>query len=189
MWSTGQDQARALKQLLQEVLPGIHCFLDVDDLHDISRLEEYIEASQTVIVFVSRGYFQSRNCMKELVASVQQEKRIIFVCEAEVEKGAVSLTDEVAHMVTKPLRAYLEAPMAAAIMWQRARPFLEVALLELARMIVENTEAKASTSKHDPLVLLGGVLDKQQLTLPLARAGAFYVYTSVQSHSNHIAIT
>ena len=180
MWSTGQDQSRALKQLLQEVLPGIHCFLDVDDLHDISRLEEYIEASQTVVVFVSRGYFQSRNCMKELVSSVKQEKRIIFVCEAEVEKGSVSLTDEVA-MVAKSLRVHLEVPMAAAIMWQRARPFLEVALLELSRMIVENTEAKASTSKHDPLVLLGGVLDKQQLTIPLARAGARHLYTSVHN--------
>ena len=30
-WSTGQDQARSLKELLKALVPGLDLFLDVDD--------------------------------------------------------------------------------------------------------------------------------------------------------------
>ena len=49
-------------------------FLDVDDLADISMLEEEIEASQTILVFVSRGYFESKNCPRELVHALDRER-------------------------------------------------------------------------------------------------------------------
>ena len=73
VWKTGQDQARVIKQLLKEVLPGIRVFLDVDDLTDVSLLESEIDASCKVLVFVSSGYFESKNCLRELVRAIELE--------------------------------------------------------------------------------------------------------------------
>ena len=53
VWKTGQDQARVIKQLLKEVLPGIRVFLDVDELTDLSLLEHEIAASAKVLVFIT----------------------------------------------------------------------------------------------------------------------------------------
>ena len=44
VWSTGQDSARVIKERLRHLVPGIECFLDVDNLDDISRLEDYVAA-------------------------------------------------------------------------------------------------------------------------------------------------
>ena len=68
VWRTGQDQARVIKQLLKEILPGVRVFLDVDDLSDVSRLEEEISASQHVLTFVSQGYFESKTAYVSFAA-------------------------------------------------------------------------------------------------------------------------
>ena len=39
IWTSGQDQVAVIKRQLQLCLPGVHVFLDVDDLVDISALE------------------------------------------------------------------------------------------------------------------------------------------------------
>ena len=83
VWSTGQDQARSIKELLKESLPGVRVFLDVDDLEDISKLEEEVEASAIIIVFLSASYFASRNCMRELSHAVLNHSQ---VCAAPIEK-------------------------------------------------------------------------------------------------------
>lgn len=41
-WRTGQYPAAIIKKELSMLLPGCRIFLDVDDLDDISKLEEYI---------------------------------------------------------------------------------------------------------------------------------------------------
>lgn len=61
---------RAIKQLLKEVLPGIVVFLDVDDLADSGALETYVCETQVVVIFVSAGYFTSRNCLRELLTAL-----------------------------------------------------------------------------------------------------------------------
>uniref|UniRef100_A0A7S2NAQ7 TIR domain-containing protein n=1 Tax=Haptolina brevifila TaxID=156173 RepID=A0A7S2NAQ7_9EUKA len=55
VWKSGQDAARAIKQLLKEVLPGVVVFLDVDDLADSGALESYVNETHVVAVFVSAG--------------------------------------------------------------------------------------------------------------------------------------
>ena len=39
---------------MQLLLPGVRTFLDVDDLQDISLLEEYVESSQCILIFLSK---------------------------------------------------------------------------------------------------------------------------------------
>merc|ERR1711951_271470 len=63
IWSTGQDQCATIKRQLCLLLPGVSIFLDVDDLESIDALEEYVEASAMIMIFVSKGYFKSSNCL------------------------------------------------------------------------------------------------------------------------------
>ena len=66
VWSSGQDQVATIKRQLQLLLPGISAFLDVDNLDDASQIERHVAESQTFLVFLSKGYFFNKNCMREL---------------------------------------------------------------------------------------------------------------------------
>eukprot|EP00966_Prymnesium_polylepis_P095884 2221495-Prymnesium_polylepis.2 len=47
---------------------------DVDDLEDIGDLEGYVERTEVVLFFLSKGYFLSRNCVREIDASLAQAR-------------------------------------------------------------------------------------------------------------------
>ena len=53
---------RVVKQRLIEMLPELSVFLDVDDLNE-GKGAEFVDASHTIVVFCSEGYFRSANCM------------------------------------------------------------------------------------------------------------------------------
>ena len=105
VWVTGQDQVRVIKSLLREVLPGIKVFLDVDDLNDISRLEEEIASSQKTLVFVSKGYFSSKNCLRELVRALD--------CEAEDKSAVNNDRGSIIGKLAKASMATFNDPLAA----------------------------------------------------------------------------
>ena len=79
IWGTGQDQCATIKRQLCLLMPGVSIFLDVDDLEDIGALEEYVDASAVIMIFVSKGYFKSGNCLREARATVQKAKPITLV--------------------------------------------------------------------------------------------------------------
>ena len=90
-WSTAQDQVAVIKHMLQAQLPGARIFLDVDDLEDIGALEAYVEGSQAILIFLSRGYLTSKNCLRELDYAIAQRKPLVVVHEADPSKGGLSL--------------------------------------------------------------------------------------------------
>ena len=55
-----------IKSRLRELVPELRVFLDVDDLEDISMLEAEIHASSAIALFISRYYFSSRACLREV---------------------------------------------------------------------------------------------------------------------------
>lgn len=91
-WSSGQDQMRVVKQRLIEMLPDLHVFLDVDDLAE-GRGAEYVDRSSTVLIFLSDGYFESANCMRELLRAMYDNKPIITLHETSVKHGGLTLKD------------------------------------------------------------------------------------------------
>jgi len=101
IWGTGQDQVAAIKRQVCLLLPGISVFLDVDDLEEISALERYIDETAVVLVFLSRGYFGSKNCLREVVASVHKKKPVVLVWEPEVPKGGASIASLKAELYEK----------------------------------------------------------------------------------------
>ncbi|EOD25493.1 hypothetical protein EMIHUDRAFT_367322 [Emiliania huxleyi CCMP1516] len=88
IWSTGQDAVGNIKSELQ---------LLVDDLKDIGSLEEYIQHSQMILFFLSCGYFRSQarsrrpNCLREIRSSLEKDKPIVLVQEADPAKGGATL--------------------------------------------------------------------------------------------------
>ena len=48
-------------------------WLDVDELDDIAKLEEYVHGSVLMLAFISKGYFLSANCQRELKAAIDTD--------------------------------------------------------------------------------------------------------------------
>ena len=111
VWKTGQDQARVIKQLLKEVLPGIRIFLDVDDLTDLSLLEHEISASAKVLVFISQGYFESKNCLRELVHAIKLEDEV----EPELAKARASVRERAEAKAKATAKARSSEAKAGAV--------------------------------------------------------------------------
>jgi hypothetical protein len=87
LWATAQDQVGIVKSQLVEALPGVRVFRDVDDLFDVADLEAHIDESATFLLIVSKGYFKSKNCMREVLHAVTNNRRIILLRETDPEKG------------------------------------------------------------------------------------------------------
>ena len=56
---------------------------------DIGALEAYIGASQLIQLFCSGGYFKSRNCLREVRATLEQGKDVTLM--ADPDKGGAPL--------------------------------------------------------------------------------------------------
>jgi hypothetical protein len=89
-WGTGQNQMQALKKELQLLVPSMQVFLDVENLTSIGALEDLIAKSETVLVFLSTGYFARWNCLREVHESLLRGKDIVLMREvAEMHGGGV----------------------------------------------------------------------------------------------------
>ena len=174
MWSTGQDSARVIKERLRHLAPGIECFLDVDNLDDISRLEDYVAASHVVLIFLSSGYLGSTNCLRELRAAVGQHKPVVVVRETDREKGSMTV-DEASALLEKDEEAREmlfggEAPVE----WYRIAEFQSVSLLQIARHLAP-TPALARE-----LYIPGGPTEQlsRKALLPPSPAGGCHLFIS-----------
>lgn len=144
VWKSGQDQARAIKQLLKELVGGLKIWLDVDDLHNIADLETEVDSSVAVIIFLSGSmqadahaqkyvsdYFRSPNCLREFKAATERpDALVIIVLETDPLHGGIPLE---VHRNACPadMRAAFDAmPM---VHWYRQHDFQIVSL----KMIVE----------------------------------------------------
>jgi len=205
VWATGQDQMRIIKQRLQEMIPELRVFLDVDDLEDISNLEGYIERSAAVLVFCSRGYFKSKNCMRELRAAVKKGKPIITLMDPDSSKGGLTeeqikntllhgWTDEWGeHKVEamweswgfeggpspKDLVAAL-FPVGALkkpiVEWNRIGAFQDVSMRLISERILDEN------LRGDAVYIQGEIVHKKQETLGEPRNGrAYHVYCSANN--------
>mmetsp|Transcript_32654 Transcript_32654/g.39673 ORF Transcript_32654/g.39673 Transcript_32654/m.39673 type:complete len:1372 (-) Transcript_32654:215-4330(-) len=78
-WGTGQGTTHAITRKMQQFFPGLRVWLDVDELQDTSKLEEYVSASAVFVLFYSAGYFQSRNCRREIYTAMKLNKPTILL--------------------------------------------------------------------------------------------------------------
>eukprot|EP00966_Prymnesium_polylepis_P315286 7284848-Prymnesium_polylepis.1 len=126
-----------VKRRLVQVLPGWRCFLDVDDLDDISRLEAHIDASASVLFFLSSGYFHSANCLREVRRSVEAQKNLVLLHEADTGKGGLTLAaarDE----CPDELRGHIFAAERVVIPWHRLSAYQLLSLRLVAEQALIN---------------------------------------------------
>lgn len=106
VWATGQDQVAVIKRRLLELMPHAKIFLDVEDLESIAHLEKYIEQSASVMIFLSRGYFLSQNCLREANHAVDKRKNILLMHERDKSRGGTALdkvVDECPAILREPI--------------------------------------------------------------------------------------
>lgn len=125
VWGTGQDQTHTIVRQLKLLMPDIRIWLDVDNLDDIGKLEDYVRQSAVIVIFLSQGYFRyaeaasthplrtrprpgplsphptpfrsSANCRRELYTTLQLRKPMVVVREADAEKGGQSIYEHIAE--------------------------------------------------------------------------------------------
>ena len=138
--------------MLRAKYPRIRVFLDVDDLDDISRLEEHVRHCDAVLVFLTQSYILSANCRRELIAALAYDKPLIVVRETDLGHGAateVMLAAEVAMVPEQERDAALRlsGKWVEAIEWYREHYLKTMALL----MVEEALPCLADTSAEDGL--------------------------------------
>jgi len=126
IWSSGQDQVTVIKRQLQFLCPQANIFLDLDDIQDIGYLERYIEESQCISPFLSKGYFFSVNCNRELTAAISCKKPMAPVHEVDLDHGGVPLDVLCSQCKPEHYHAIFEGP--DIIEWHRLKDFQVVSL-------------------------------------------------------------
>ena len=81
VWATGQARIHVIVRKMQLLLPRLKVWLDVDNLNDTSKLENWVGASAVILIFYSKGYFKSKNCRHEVYAAMKFDKPIILLYE------------------------------------------------------------------------------------------------------------
>ena len=132
----GQDQCGALKRRLQMLVPQITCFLDVDDLQNIGDLEAYVDQSEVVIIFLTDGYFRSRNCQREIRYCIETSCPLVWVWETDRSKGGLSL-EELRNQCPDDLLAQIDAlPAKYALTRDNVVPWQRVSFFQLEALKV-----------------------------------------------------
>jgi hypothetical protein len=148
VWGTGQDQTHTVVRQLQAILPRLDIWLDVDRFTDMDELEEQVAASAAVMIFLSRGYFASHNCRRELYAAIAAGRPIVALREADVDKGGATVAElqhELRHtdqahagmQQYRPVEEVLARVFSQEpLLWVRVRAFQLVTLRLLAEAVL-----------------------------------------------------
>ena len=96
-WVQGEDEMRAVKLRLVEMMPEAIIFLDKDDLKHGAGAD-YVDKSSSVLAMCTVEYFRSRACARELFRAVLQGKPLIALLEPDERRGGLS-RQAIAHLL------------------------------------------------------------------------------------------
>ena len=138
---------------------------------DIGDLEGYVRATGVILFFLSKKYFGSRNCLKEIMSSLEQGKPLVLVHEQQEDKGGgplEALKAECRNDETREAVFSGRTPIA----WHRIFHFQNLTLKLIATEMLRNGPklselSAASRSELDELVLIQpGEVNVSKLALP-----------------------
>eukprot|EP00966_Prymnesium_polylepis_P323405 7379608-Prymnesium_polylepis.2 len=143
---------RQLQLLIPEARPASRLILfalaDVDDLKDIADLEENVAQSGSILMFVSRGYFASVNCLREVVAAIDLKKPRIVVHEADTLKGGAGLEELRMELTDVSHRNAIFSDDKSVIRWFRLADFQVQSLLLIVQQML--TSSPTYRNKAEP---------------------------------------
>jgi hypothetical protein len=121
----------------------------VDDLMVSDLLEKYVSQTQSVLFFLSDGYFASQNCHREVIAALDQRKPIVLLCD-----GMLESPDVVNHRKHACQQRLVESIFGTrtspreVIPWVRARncPFQRESIRRIAMAVFGETPLRRRRS-------------------------------------------
>ena len=136
-WANGQDQCAKIKTGLRLCVRRMHIFLDVDDLEDLQFLERDIKATAVVMTFLTKSYFKSANCQRELRASKREDKPLVLVRETAPSKGG-ALVPALIEECPEELREFVfrEDHLKRMVPFYRHERVWAVTLQQITSMVV-----------------------------------------------------
>ena len=138
-----QDAVAAVKRQLELLLPGVKIFLDVDNLESIDKLEEYVQGSAAVLVFLgSPSYFASRNCLREVAAASDHKLPLVRLHESDSSKHTASLDELVIKCPSEHADfIFPQGEETPVVSWHRLREFQLVSLAQIAEQMLRASPA------------------------------------------------
>ena len=139
-------------------LPLIFGSAQVDDLQNIGNLEGYIKSTGVILFFLSKMYFGSTNCLKEIWATLNQKKPIVLVHEQQQDKGGGPM-DVIKLECPEVLRASI-FDGRTPITWHRVSPYQKLTLKLVATEMLQYGPQYRSTLSE-----IAGVEAREAITL------------------------
>jgi hypothetical protein len=159
IWSSGQDQMGAVKRELQLLHHDIKVFLDVDDLEEIGNLSMYIRQTHCVLFYLSKGYFFSLNCRKEIDASIVNRNPIILLHESDRNRGGAPLS-QFKTDCPEDWREDVFPTRRPVIPWMRVKEFKLITLKMIVSSLLHHQIMKSTRS------ISISKTDEEMLTIP-----------------------
>ena len=146
---------------------------------DIGDLEGYVRATSVMLFFLSKKYFGSRNCLKEIRATLEQKKPLVLVQEQQDDKGGGPLELLKAECRDEQMReAIFEG--RTPIVWHRISHFQNLTLKLIATEMLRSEpsyersldlgddapEDLGGDASEDLVLIQHGELNASKLTLP-----------------------
>jgi hypothetical protein len=125
-----------------------------------------VDESTVILLFLSRGYFCSRNCLREIKAAKARDKPLLLVLETNETKGGLTL-EEAREECPEELREYVFGPEGSGrgvIPWHRITVFQLCTLKEIVREMLTQTPLYAS--EPNLTVYLDSDIDIEMLKFP-----------------------
>ena len=150
----------------------------MDDLQDIGKLEEYVEATGVIMIFVSKGYFKSGNCLREARCTLDKKKPIALMHDP-VRGGApleAIKADECPEEMLGPVFAGREV-----IEWHRIKDFQIISLKLLAHQLLLGCPSDQGSFNHLGKDSLGIFLPGEISRTRLAFSAPVRLYVSANN--------
>lgn len=114
----------------------------IDDLENLEDLEEYVSQTAVMLLLLTRGYFGSRNCMRELAAMFRLTKPHILVHEVDGARGGAPL-DVLKSELKDTTRRDRIFDGRSVSQWHRVAAFQQISLLQIAEDWLLHTQRYA----------------------------------------------
>jgi len=149
------------------LLTGCRIFLDVDDLDQIAKLEEYVDVSEAILVFLSKGYFYSVNCLRELDYALCVRKPLVLVHEVDEAKGGAPLSVLRQDCVLQDRDApSLFDEGREIIVWHRIAAFQQLCLIRIAQGMLHALAPYRDVVSPPAVYIVGDLLMHQNFVFP-----------------------
>ena len=126
-----------------------------------------MRATSVMLLFISKKYFGSRNCLREVRASLEQEKPLILVYEQQEDKGGGPLDVLQAECLNAEMRAKI-FDGRNPITWHRISHYQKLTLKHIATNTLRHNPRYSSIldGSEELTLVLPGEINISELQLP-----------------------